>query len=161
MNEIERLILKSQTPPIRNRICEYCKMKFYANHLNKIFCCKKCGEKNYNEKIRPFKLAMKLLKKQELDERKMAAYKNSLELHENILKRNIGILKKLTLDPIVGTIYLLKEIADLGFNFKVYSFREEIPGKVENAYFLFYGNYRITKLDYTSIKIETMTTKTK
>jgi hypothetical protein len=82
-------------------------------------------------------------------------------LHENILKRNIGILKKLTLDPIVGTIYLLKEIADLGFNFKVYSFREEIPGKVENAYFLFYGNYRITKLDYTSIKIETMTTKTK
>ena len=105
--------------------------------------------------------AMKLLKKQELDERKMAAYKKSLELPENILKRDIEILSKLTIDPIVGTIYLIKEIADLGFNFKVYSFKEKIPGKVENAYFLFYGNYRITKLDYTSIKIETMTTKTK
>lgn len=154
MSKIDKLIEKYLSPESRDRICPQCKEPFYADHLSKKFCSDKCADNFYNEKTRPLKQAVKLIEHSEAEVQQMEEYKNSLFIPENILRKNIEVFDRLSIDPIAGSNYRTSDLGDLGVNFNVFSYREKIPGLNEACYAIICGCYKITNLNNEIIKIE-------
>ena len=94
-----KLFYNPMTLANRDRICPYCGEDFHAHDLKKLFCCDQCADRFYNEVKRPQKKAEELSALKKAEQQKMEAYKNSLPVPDNILKKNIEILNKLTIDP--------------------------------------------------------------
>ena len=84
----------------------------------------------------------------------MQEYKDSLLLPENIINRIVDAFDQLTIDPNCGSIYTTEFLLRIVEDFKVYSFKEKIPGIQPDSFYLHYRNYRLTYLDKENIKIE-------
>ena len=120
--KINKLIEKAIMPVDKNRICDYCNLFYFATRTDQKCCSKRCSDNHYNEKIRPIRQAKKLMDQLIAEEKKFSEYKNSIPSPENVIKNNIRIFKKLTIDPEVGTIYFILDILDLGVSFQYFSF---------------------------------------
>jgi hypothetical protein len=154
IQKINKLLKKATTNVSYDRICDYCYEPYIANRSDQEFCCDNCADNNYNQNIRPLREAEKLLLQLKEDEKRKIEYKNSLPSPENILRNNIRKFEKLTIDPIEGTVYFMKDIVDMGVDFDHFSYKARIEGKVENCFALIFGNYKVTQLDRIKIKIE-------
>ena len=151
--ELRKLIESAIKPPVRDKKCPHCGKAFYAHHLNRKFCTDYCADTHYNEIRRPAKLILKELAQRDKEEMERQAYKDSLPLPENILRKNIAILDKLTIDPLAGTTYQISDLQALGLDFSVFSSKERIVAKSEECYALLFGTYKLTQLDERRIKI--------
>ncbi len=152
--KINELIEKATMPIDKNRICDYCNLFYFATRTDQKCCSKRCSDNHYNEKIRPIRQAKKLMDQLIAEEKKFSDYKNSISSPENVIKNNIRIFKKLTIDPEVGTIYFILDILDLGVSFQYFSFKKRIGNKIEKCYSLHYNEYKVTRLDSDRLKIE-------
>jgi len=116
------------------RVCPECKTEFYASHLSRKFCNKKCHDTFHNR--------VKLLKNEEeiLNEGiRLGLYKPSQSTND-VLAKNIFILYSITgaknlVDVEVATLYRF------GFNFSGYEAR--YPYDNSGKYWLQYGNYHL------------------
>jgi hypothetical protein len=141
--KIDRLKEKVLFPPNRNRECIYCEKEFYAHNLNQKSCSKKCYHTHYNERIRGRRELEKLILDLKTEENVMEELKRSLLTHENILRKNIEIIDRLTIDPVFGTLYEESSLHELGIDFSVSDFREKISNTLD-TYELVMGSYRLT-----------------
>jgi ribosomal protein S27AE len=151
--ELRKLIELAIKPPVRDKKCPRCGKAFYAYHLNRKFCTDYCADAYYNEIRRPAKQILTELAQRDKEEKERQAYKDSLPLPENILRRNIAILDKLIIEPFAGTAYQISDLQALGLDFSVFSYKERLVGKAEECYALFFGTYKVTQLDEKRIKI--------
>lgn len=151
--ELRKLIESAIKPPVRDKKCPHCGKAFYAHHLNRKFCTDYCADTHYNEIRRPAKLILKELAQSDKEEMERQAYKDSLPVPENILRKNIAILDKLNIDPFAGSAYQISTLQALGMDFSVFSYKERVVGKAEECYALFFGKYKVTQLDERRIKI--------
>ncbi len=150
---LRKLVESTIKPPVRDKKCPRCGKAFYAYHLNRIFCSDYCADTYYNEIRRPAMLIVKELSLRDKEEKERQAYKDSLPVPENILRKNIAILDKLNIDPFAGSAYQISTLQALGLDFSVFSYKERIVGKAEECFALFFGTYKVTQLDEKRIKI--------
>ena len=154
MKTLRGLIEQSFTPIERHRTCPQCHQEYYAHNSRMGVCSKECYDKQYNEKIRPLKEVDRRLEELDRTQKEMQEYKDSLLLPENIINRIVDAFDQLTIDPNCGSIYTTEFLLRIVEDFKVYSFKEKIPGIQPDSFYLHYRNYRLTYLDKENIKIE-------
>jgi|GEM_PF-4712859 len=135
-----------KSPHYRVCLYQFCLKPFMITDRNSEYCCKEHYDADYNRYRRN--------KKDDISNNSSSdVIAAPIQEEVNVLKKNIEILSKLSIDSTDGSIYAIESLEGLGFDYRFNTYKFPLCN-TDNSYCIMYGPYETFLTSPTEILIK-------